>query len=49
MEQRKQNWDDVFSFIIILFIIVFLGDWLFYNGIVKPEMRPCEEFCVNEW
>jgi hypothetical protein len=38
MEQRKQNWDDVLSFIIILFIIVFLGDWLFYNGIVKPEM-----------
>lgn len=36
MEHRKQNWDDVLSLIIIIFIIIFIGDWLFYNGIINP-------------
>jgi hypothetical protein len=38
MDPRKQIWDDVLALIVILFVIIFLGDWLFYNGIFRPEM-----------
>lgn len=39
MNHRKQNWDDVYSLIVIIFLLIFISDWLLYTGIIRPDLN----------